>query len=59
MVIDLVDRLILFFAFCGCAWFVWRYLAADLPDDFLIISKKKSMKQKSKEVSDGGLRDNR
>lgn len=57
MVIDWFDRLILLGSFIGCVVFVWRFIASDLPDDFLTVAKKKVKEKKG--ADDGGLRDNR
>jgi hypothetical protein len=56
MVIDWFERTVLFVSFVGCVVFVWRFIAADLPEDFLVIRKKKA--REKKETGDGGVRNN-
>jgi hypothetical protein len=49
------ECLLLLIVFIGVVVFVWKFIVADLPDDFLI--KLRTKRQVPKEGDDGRLRD--
>ena len=53
----LPEWFILVSMFIALVVFVWKFICADLPDDFL--ARLCREREASKEVDDGGLRDHR
>lgn len=53
----LPEWLILLGVFIALVVFVWKFICADLPDDFL--GRLRREREASKEVDDGRLRDHR